>query len=119
MTGEFPRDGDRDGASPVGGGGAESFVEAVVTQLSRALDGAGPGTQQQLDGLAGQLTSFLLACERGSADSAVQVLLAEPLLLSTVFQNVDLLYAHDYPHADAVGLATVDAVHRAAEEEES
>ena len=36
----------------------------------------------------------------------------DTLLLSVFFQNLDLLYAHDYPGADAVALAIMTAIER-------
>ena len=100
------------------GHGAGPFVDAVVAQLGRSIDEAGAGAQQQVDALSDQLASLLLACERGDDETAVSTLLQDALLLSLVFQNVDLLYVHDYPHADRVSLLILDAVHRAVEAEE-
>ena len=35
-----------------------------------------------------------------------------------VAREIDLLYANDYPHADVLSMLTLDAVHRAVEDEE-
>ena len=100
------------------GHGTGPFVQAVVGQLSRAMDSAGAGAQQRLDWLTDRLASILVACEQGDEEATVAALIEDPELLSAVFQNVDLLYANDYPHADALSVLTLDAVHRAVEAEE-
>lgn len=100
------------------GHGAGPFVDAVVSQLARGVDEAGAGAQQQVDALSDRLASLLVACEQADDDAALSTLLQDALLLSVVFQNVDLLYAHDYPHADRLSMLILDAVHRAVEAEE-
>ena len=97
--------------------GAGPFVDAVVAQLARGIDEAGAGAQQQVDDLTDRLTTLLLACEQGEVEEAIVPLVQDTVLLSAVFQNIDLLYAHDYPHADQVSMLTLDAVHRAVEQE--
>lgn len=105
-------------ADPRPGHGAGPFVDAVVGQLSRGFENAGAGAQQQVDALADRLARVLVACEQGDTEPVLSTLVDDPLLLSAIFQNIDLLYAHDYPHADAVSMLTLDAVHRAVEAEE-
>lgn len=100
------------------GHGASSFVEAVVSQLSRGIEEAGAGAQQQVDWLTDRLTSILLACEQGDTQPALKTMIEDPLLLSSIFQNIDLLYTHDYPYADELSMLTLDAVHRATQAED-
>jgi hypothetical protein len=109
---------ERRQSDPRPGHGAGPFVDAVVAQLSRGVDEAGAGAQQQVDSLADRLASVLIACEQRDPEPALTLLVEDPVLLSAVFQNIDLLYAHEYPYADAVSLLTLDAVHRAVEAEE-
>ena len=73
---------------------ARPFVEAVVVQLQSTVSRT---ADSELD-----LESPHLA-ERLAMDT---------LLLSVFFQNIDLLYAHDYPGADAVALAVMTAIER-------
>lgn len=100
------------------GHGAGPFVDAVLAQLARGIDEAGAGAQQQVDALSDRLTSLLLACEQRDDEAAISILLQDALLLSVAFQNIDLLYSHDYPHADRVSMLILDAVHRAVEAEQ-
>lgn len=97
------------------GHGARPFVDAVVGQLARSIEEAGAGAQQRVDELSDLLTTLLLACEQEEVETAASLLVQDTVLLSAVFQNIDLLYAHDYPHADEVSVVTLDAVHRAVE----
>lgn len=103
---------------PRPGHGVGPFVDAVVGQLSRGFESAGAGAQQQVDSLTDRLARVLEACEQGDTEPVLSTLVEDPLLLSAVFQNIDLLYAHDYPFADAMSMLTLDAVHRAVEAEE-
>lgn len=103
---------------PRPGHGAGPFVDAVVAQLSRGFDAAGAGAQQEVDALTDRLARVLEACEQSDPAPVLSTLVEDPLLLSAVFQNIDLLYAHDYPFADAMSMLTLDAVHRAVEAEE-
>lgn|SRR5690606_15362178 len=103
---------------PVPGPGAGPFVEAVIAQLARGIGVAGAGAQEQLEELADRLASILLAAEQNDTEPAVQLLAEDVTLLSTIFQNIDLLYAHEYPFADALSMMTLDAVHRAVEADE-
>lgn len=106
-----------EGADLRPGHGAGPFVQAVVGQLSRGVQEAGAGAQQRVDELTSRLTTLLLACEQGEPEQAIPALLQDTVLLSAVFQNIDLLYEHDYPFADQVSMLTLDAVHRAVEAE--
>ena len=94
-------------------GSATPFIEAVVLQLSRAEQAGAAATRT--DDLARRLMAVLHAVERGAELEAVSLLESEPLLVSSVFQNADLLYRHEYPGADALSMATLTAIHRAAE----
>ena len=100
------------------GHGAGPFVEAVIGQLARGFDAAGAGAQQQVDALADRLARVLVACEQNDAEPVVATLTDDLLLLSAVFQNIDLLYTHDYPYSDAMSMLTLEAVHRAVEADE-
>ena len=73
---------------------ARPFVETVVVQLQST---SSPVAESELD-----LESPHLA-ERLATDT---------LLLSVFFQNIDLLYAHDYPGADTIALAIMTAIER-------
>lgn len=106
-----------DPADPRPGQGASPFVDAVVAQLARGVAEAGAGAQQRVDELSDLLTTLLLACEQEEVETAASVLVQDTDLLSAVFQNIDLLYDHGYPHADQVSMVTLDAVHRAVEAE--
>lgn len=118
VTGEINRPLDAEQRPPLSGHEAAPFVGAVVAQLARSIEEAGAGAQEQVDLLTDRLTSILVACEQGDPEPAIRTLTEDPLLLSAIFQNIDLLYAHDYAFADALSMMTLDAVHRAVEAEE-
>lgn len=99
------------------GHGAGPFVEAVVTQLARGIEEPGAGAQQQVEWLTDRLTSILIRLEQGEPASISKELVLDPLLLASIFQNIDLLYEHRYPHADALSMVTLEAVHEAVERE--
>ena len=46
------------------------------------------------------------------APDLTERLARDPVLLSVFFQNIDLLYAHDHPGAEAVSLAVMTAIER-------
>lgn len=71
-----------------------------------------------MDDTARRLAAVLHAAERGAEEEAASLLEAEPLLLSSVFQNADLLYQQEYPAADAISMAVLHAIHRATEAQE-
>ena len=93
-------------------------MEAVVLQLSRVEEAEGDADTFRTDGLARLLAAVLHAVERGAEEDAANLLENQPLLISSIFQNVDLLYEHGYPAADALSLATLTAIHRAVEADE-
>ena len=96
------------------------FVEAVTLQLSRAVEPeVATGSHNRLLDLTGRLSAVLDAVSRGMDDAAASMLAEEPLLLSSVFQNADLLYQHDVPFADRLGMVTLTAIHSAAEAPEA
>ena len=99
------------------GHGAGPFVAAVVGQLSRSMDDAGAGAQEQLEWLSDRLANILAASEQSDHEPAIGLMMEDPVLLAAIFQNIDLLYAHDYPWADAISVMTLEAVHRAVEAE--
>ena len=91
------------------------FAEAVLAQLvgpAGALAGAPPAAR---DALAVHLADVILS----SADAAAGAprLLAEPPLAAAFFQNLDLLYTHESPHADAVSLLVMRTLELAAEQD--
>ncbi len=99
------------------GHGAGPFVQAVVTQLSRGIEEPGAGAQQQVEWLTDRLTSILIRLEQGEPATISEELVLDPLLLASIFQNIDLLYEHGYPHADALSMLTLEAIHEAVERE--
>lgn len=118
MTHEPGGDRSTDPGEGSPGHGVGPFVEAVIDQISRGVDQVGPSGQQRVDALADRLATILIAFEQGVTEPALATLVEDPLLLSSFFQNVDLLYAHAYPHADAVSMLTLEAIHLAVEAEE-
>jgi hypothetical protein len=86
---------------------ARAFIAAVVTQLAGTPDAAVEGED------AGQRVGALLAAAaRGGAEgtAAARALADDHVFLASVFQNVDLLYAHDHPNADALSLVVMEAL---------
>ena len=95
--------------------GALLFAEAVFAQLvgpAGALRSAPPAVR---DALALHLLDLVLGSAAGAADDLLALrLLAEPPLAAAFFQNLDLLYAHDSPHADAMSAVLMRALELAA-----
>ena len=86
---------------------ALSFLDASARQLARWHRTGEEEVMEQLVALLG------LAQEhsgRGGPQRAVQHMVRDPVLLSVVFQNIDLLYEHDYPGADAISIAVMAAL---------
>lgn len=91
------------------------FLEAVVRQLAYPLGGSSPLSEREA---REQVTELLrLAREpsstgepQGGALRAAEQMVRNPVLLSVVFQNIDLLYEHGYPGADALSVAVMTAV---------
>lgn len=93
------------------------FVTAVVSQLARVMDVDDAESAQRVELLADLVTEIVMAVESGETGLAVPDLAADPLLLATFFQNIDLLYSHSYEHADALSMLTLEAIHHAVEAE--
>lgn len=88
------------------------FAVAVVLHLtfSPAEDLAEPDERA----VERDVAALLAAVERGpggAGEGAVR-LHASPELLASVFQNVDLLYAAGYPHADRLSLLVMESIAR-------
>lgn len=97
---------------------AATFLRAVSSQLARAIDVDPEGDPQLVESLPGRVVAILLAVEEDRPAAALELLAADPVLLSTFFQNIDLLYETAYSFADAVGMLTLEAIHHAVEAEE-
>lgn len=114
MTGAADEDARALLEARLGAGGADfPFAAAVVRQLTRhASDPAVAPTA-----IAMRVADLLLAVERGDRD-AEHALAADHAMLAAFFQNVDLLYQHGHPTADAVSGLILQALHHAAEAED-
>lgn len=97
---------------------AAPFLRAVTSQLARAIDVDPEGDPQLVESLPGRVVAILLAVEEERAAAALELLSADSVLLSTFFQNIDLLYETAYSFADAVSMLTLEAIHHAVEAEE-
>lgn len=94
---------------------AAAFIEAVVRQLAYppcADDpGAAPTSRSQI---AEEVTDLLRLAQDSVPDTESRHLAArlaeDPTLLSIFFQNIDLLYEHAYPGADALSRAIMGAI---------
>jgi hypothetical protein len=87
----------------------EAFIEAAAAQLARATGAAADGATTAL--LRDHVATVLDAPD---IDAAARHLLGEPALLAACFQNVDLLYLHAAPEADAVAARVMRALDLAA-----
>lgn len=104
-----------------GGGAEEPFVQAVARQVTDALSDT-VGMPAQSGDAARRETALrvrrylaaadAIAARREAATPWAERLAAEPVVLSSFFQNVDLLYDHRSPLADAVSGLILEAVHR-------
>ena len=100
--------------------GALRFAEAVFAQLTGPAGALGAAPPAARDALALHLSELLLSAPAvGENDALALRLIAEPPLAAAFFQNVDLLYRHDSPRADAVSALLMRALEIAAAEEES
>ena len=81
------------------------FAEAVTLQLTRA--GAAAAAE---DGTARRVSEIVAS---PGGEQWPGRLAADPELLSSFFQNVDLLYRHGFAEADAVGLLIMRALEMA------
>lgn len=102
-----------------GTGAVLPFLEAVVQQAALPLGEAVPVAEapERERRTTEQVVELLLVArsamgEQGEKypDEAAERLRAHPLLLAAFFQNIDLLYQHGYPHADAVSLLIMRAL---------
>ena len=93
--------------------GTAPFIEAIHLQLARTLEGRGEAGEVGADELTRRLAAVLDAVARGLDEVAATLLAEEPLLLSAVFQNADLLYDRGYPFAERLGVVTLTAIHMA------
>ena len=82
----------------------DAFIEACAVQLGAA------GTGRVEAEWRGEVVALMQDAMRDDGDDAVRALVADPWLLAVVFQNVDLLYSHRSPAADAVGNAVMRAL---------
>lgn len=103
-----------------GGAAEEPFVQAVARQVANARPGTGiltgDGEERARGEAALRVRRYLEAADaivagRETAGPWAGRLAAEPVLLSSFFQNVDLLYEHASPLADAVSGLILEAVH--------
>ena len=98
--------------------GAIAFAEAVFAQLLGPAGALGSAPPAARDALALQLTDLLLDSASGASDDALaERLLAEPAVAAAFFQNLDLLYEHPSPLADAVSALLMRALEIAAARE--
>lgn len=84
------------------------FVTAVAAQLARRDE------QESLRASAERVVALLPGEAGASRGARVEALLADPPLLASFFQNVDLLYEHSYGGADEVSAWIMQALERAA-----
>ena len=86
------------------------FVQAVVAQLTGTAGQLRDATEEEQSLLRNRVMEVLdLAGE--DDDRLAAELPGDPPFASTLFQNVDLLYLHDHPNADAVGLLLLRVIH--------
>jgi hypothetical protein len=78
------------------------FLEAAARQLAHQ-----PEAREQLAAL---LRLAQEGASTGGPQRAAEQMAGNPVLLSVVFQNIDLLYAHDYPGADALSTSVMSAL---------
>lgn len=104
-----------DALPPELGAAALPFAEAVIAQVAHPLGAppaARPGARERL--VARRVVRLLAASVRPdpAPARAAARLAGDPTLLAAAFQNVDLLYAHRCPRADAVSLLVMGAIER-------
>ena len=89
----------------------------MLRELSGPL---GPGTEGAAPERVATVVDRLLrdAADRDRREELVDRLLEDPPLAAAIFQNVDLLFTHGHPGADAVGSLVMRVVERAFEAEE-
>ena len=89
------------------------FLEAVVRQLVYPLGAPSPlGEREARE----QVIELLRLAEEDVSPTrslrAAERMIENPVLLSVVFQNIDLLYEYGYPGADALSVAVMTALGR-------
>ena len=104
---------ERLGADP----GAIPFAEAVLAQLTGPAGAFAGAPHTARDALELHLADVVLAAAATDPDELARRLLAEPPLAAAFFQNLDLLYTHTSPHADAVSALLMRTLELAAEHE--
>jgi hypothetical protein len=95
------------------GNPALPFTAAVAVQLAGRESNRGLLDDAWLEAVVEPVLAVLRAAEADESERAEQRLVADLPLLSAVFQNIDLLYEHAAPVADAVSRATLQALHEA------
>jgi hypothetical protein len=83
------------------------FLEAAARQLG--------GSSAMLEREAKEWLTELLRlaqehASEGGPQRAAEHMAGNPVLLSVIFQNIDLLYEHGYPGADAISVAVMSAL---------
>jgi hypothetical protein len=87
-----------------GAQGVEPFIAAVLSQLFGSAGAYGGSPASELDRVVRSLSHLVETPDSDAArDTVARELLRDPALASAVFQNIDLLYDHRFPGADAVG----------------
>ena len=87
-----------------------AFVEAVVGQLTGLPGALRDASEPERVALRERVAEVVdLAGE--DDDRLAAELPLDPPLASSLFQNVDLLYLHDHPNADAVSLLLLRVSH--------
>ena len=95
---------------------ARPFAEAVLDELT----GLGPFSAHERRRLESEIHGLVHGARTGARPEALaERLLSEPALAASFFQNVDLLYTHAYPGADAVSGLIVRVLEIAMQDEHS
>ena len=89
------------------------FLEAMVRQLVYPLGAPSPLSKREA---REQVIELLCLAEEDASPTkstrAAERMIKNPVLLSVVFQNIDLLYEYGYPGADALSVAVMTALGR-------
>ena len=86
------------------------FVDAVVTQLTGLAGAMRDAPEEERAALRARVAEVVDLAGEDDARLAAELPL-DPPLASALFQNVDLLYLHDHPNADAVSLLLLRVLH--------
>lgn len=98
------------------GAAALPFIEAVARQCAAAREGDDAVRRARIQRAIARRVSRLVGSAvrvhgmSGGTDPSAVSLARDPVLLSSFFQNIDLLYAHGYRHADRVSGQIMRAV---------